>query len=157
MVEKAVEVAIVLGVCLLAVVVATPLMIDSVTTDTDSRVAIQEGEFVDLTERLKVTAQTVREPQNEVTVRYRNEQTFERIDVTLNETDPPENKTVQLSGENITASLIEIDDNSTAIVETTHSPMFGWADGPRVFFENMPVVIAMIAFVLVLAVIKVVT
>lgn len=147
--HKLIQTAVVLGVFGLAAATLLVPMIDGTVEDNTDRVGLQQGQFEGLTDILNVTALDVRSNQGYADIRYRNDRTFERVDVRLNETDPPENKTIQLSGENITTSLIAIDDNETAVVETTYDTTFGWDSGPETFMNNFEAVLVIISALIV--------
>jgi len=126
----------------LALGLLLPTLIAASTDDAENTVELVENESATLTDRLTVTADQVNETGDNGTIQLTDEQSLDTATAFLNES---QQKNVTLSGDNITVALDDVATDGTAKITLTYPPLFAWADGPRLFMENIHIVLVGLA------------
>lgn len=136
------------GILIFVAALFVPTFVDNTTADAEDVVELGEGESTNLTDRLSIEAHDINNGQNEVNTTLKNLVTLNTTTAHLNTS---ETKTVNLSNEDINVTLDSITSNDVATLTAVYSPTFAWDEAPRLFFENMEMVFALLGFLIALA------
>lgn len=141
--------AVSVGIVILFVVVAMPVVVNGMTGSTSQTVQFDEGETQDLTERLNVTVTNINATANYATVSLEDSATLDSQTETI---DEGKESTFTLSGGNVSITVGSIDGGSpeTAILSTSTPNQYGWADGASTLADNLGLVIVAVAFIVIL-------
>lgn len=141
------QAALALSVLSLAAALFVPVFIDATGTNSVDSAELSEGQTANITDRLSVTADVIDTTSNTANYTLRNEDT---LNTTTTSLGIGSNETVSLSGENITVTHDRITSDNTTVVTLDYSPMFGWNDSARTFIQNMDIVLAALAILMIL-------
>lgn len=144
--------ALALGVLVLAVAVFVPTLIDATDQDTTQSVELVEGEQTDLTDNLAVRADAIANTAagTNATIRVRSLDTLNDSTKTIDEGNT---SVFVVDGANVDVENVATS-NDSVIVRSTYDPRFGWNGGAATFFDNIGVILALLALIIVVAVLK---
>lgn len=149
-------VAFAIGVIGLSIALFAPAAIDPVINDVSETTNVSEGGTVELSDTLQLTMEEVNQGADTINGTFLSTRT--RNASTTGLIDEGNSTTVMIDGDNLTLSNDEVTGATTAVISATYPPLFGWADGPRTFVENldlmMLVVVATLAIALAVAAVK---
>lgn len=120
----------------------TPLM-SSVTSDRVSNVTVAEGSATEVTNHLDASALSVNETN--ATLEMENSQTLSSESKLLNTSST---ESFNVSGEVVNATLVEVEDNTTTTLSITSPRTFGKGPFETTFYQNIDVLLAIFALVL---------
>lgn len=133
-----------LGLFVMLIAFAIPPAITASTSTATDTFELDEGETTTVTNELDVTLNE--STGSTATVVFQDTETGVTESVTLNES---ETSTITLKGENVTVTLDESTQNSAQIT-VDYSPRYGWDDGAKTVAGHLDVILALLAFVLLL-------
>ena len=139
-----------LGVLVLVfgLLMATPItMVETEVRDTHF---VFQDDTREIRDYLEVTVIEVDQGQEFIELEYRNTRTFDVETVIVDEGD---NTSFTLSGEDLDAELVRIEDNDQAVITTTYPSTFGWDDGPSLFMDHLGFILVTLVFVSILGIV----
>lgn len=136
------------GILIFVAALFVPTFVDNTTADATDVVELSEGESTNLTDRLSIEAHDINSGQDEINTTLQN---LADLNATTAHLNTSETKTLNLSNEDINVTLDSISSNDEATITAVYSPAFGWDAAPRLFFENMEMVFALLGFLIALA------
>lgn len=141
-----------LGVLVLVfgLLMATPItMVETEVRDTHF---VFQDDTREIRDYLEMTVIEVTQDQGQeyVELEYRNTRTFDVETVIVDEGD---NTSFALSGEDLDAELVRIEDNDQAVITTTYPSTFGWDDGPSLFMDQLGFILVTLVFVSILGIV----
>lgn len=146
--------AFAMGLLILCVAVLVPTLVDATNEKAVDTRELTVGTEEEITDVLFVEVNNVNATTNETTITYLNSRTFEENKTTTGEGNTT---TIQLSGETVDYTIKDVyADNKTVLVETVHSPTFGWNEGSKTFWDNIGLLVATLGIMCVFAVLIVV-
>jgi ABC-type oligopeptide transport system substrate-binding subunit len=151
------KIAFTFGVFVLLIAMLVPTLISATDSNQTESIELNEGESTAITQRLTVTAQNVSNSGQNATFVAQSEASLNTTEYGLNVT---ESQTQTLDGENVTIHLRNIQsptDGSAdvATLDVTYSPFFGWNDGATAFWNNLGIIVGMVAFLMVVGLVMV--
>lgn len=143
------------GVLALVIAVAGPSILDPVINDSDQTLSVTGGEDYVLTDTLNVSVTDIEQGASTANATFTNLRT--RNTSSTGAVAEGNSTTVTLDGDQITFEVDDITGSNTAVTTAVYPPLFGWADGPRRFMENLDIIIMILigAIVIGMAVIMV--
>lgn len=134
----------------LVIALLVPSLIGVGETDATDTLSMDNQTDTALTERLSVSVTDIDTDATPpaVTVEYTDETTLGTTETVV---DVGNTSTVVLSGNNLTTG-VEAVDGQTARINATYPPMFGWDDGPRAFWEESGLIIALLAALVIIGI-----
>jgi len=143
--------AVSIGAIILFVVVATPMLVNSTSDGQSQTFEIEENATERINDRLEVENVRIRPPSPEnATFTVRDTESLDSDTQTI---QTGGNATYELSGGNVTVSLVSVTDGTpeTALVTVETESMYGWSDGAQTVGGNLPLIIVAVAFIILLA------
>lgn len=151
MAHELIKLGVTMGILVLAGALLAPPLIDATETDSSETVQLSVNESEELTDVLEVKAINVSHANQNATLNVTNLRNYSHNQTTLNVSNTT---TTDLSGDTLTITLKSVDDQNRAAVKIDYPAYLGWNQQARVFMENIPIVIAMLAFVMVVVPVK---
>lgn len=136
------------GIFALAVAFLFPSFITLPTDTAERTVELDTGEGTDLTDHLNATVTDIGNVSGtkNATVEYTNLDTLNTSSTTVNES---QNSSIRLSEDDINTTIdnvtLQQGGPNTTRFTVTYPPLFGWSGGPRLFLENLELLFAIIA------------
>lgn len=143
-----------LGVIILFLVVSVPVVVDSTTGDNSQTLQLEEEDTVSLSNRLELTNERIRPPTPEnATFTVRDTETLESQTQLIQNGSQA---TYELSGGNVTVAVTSITDSQTETVTATvtYGTTYGWSDGAQTLANNLPLILVVVGFIVVLGILK---
>lgn len=150
MARNTVQWAFGIGILILIVGIAMPVMISSTTQDASTATILDENETAELTDTLQIgleDVQTSSNYTNNATVSLTNLRDYSTTEATINDSA---NETLSLSGEDIVVD-VDLRSSSSALLSTTYPATFGWNDGATTIVENLDVIMVVTAIIIITA------
>lgn len=141
------------GILIFGAALFTPLLVDTTQNDASSVHELEEDETQNVTDHLSINAINIDNGQSEADVTLENLDTLNTTGKHLNVSEEHE---FSLSGDTINVTLNSITSNNAATFTVVYPPMFGWDGPPRLFFENMEIVIVLLAAAIIVGSVSVV-
>lgn len=139
---SAVKATFAVGLLLFGMAVFTPLLINTTQSDATAVHELSEGETENVTEHLSINAVDISSGQSGANVTIEN---LDTLNTSAKHLNTSESHDYKLSGDTVNVTLDSITDNNEATFTVIYPPMFGWDDEPRTFFENIEIVIVLLA------------
>lgn len=142
--------AVSLGIIILFVVVAIPTVIDATETEGVQTIELEENETERLSDRLEITAENINASANETTLKLRDTQSLDEQTQTV---ASGSTTTFNLSDGDVTVTVQEVEQNTTQS-DVSYPRTYGWGDGAKTITDNLGLVLAVAAFIIVLGLLR---
>lgn len=141
--------AFAIGVIALAIALFTVPTIDPLMNGVSETTNITEGQTEELTDRLHMDIENVSDANSTVNATFLATNT--RNTTNTGDVSAGNSTNVTVDGDTIEFRVESVTGSTTADVTANYTPLFGWADGPRAFVENLDLIIVIIMGMLAVA------
>lgn len=147
MAQRLLVAVVAFGIVVLMVALALPAAIDATKDNRTAGFELSAGENATVTSGLEIHAESVSASGQEATISLQDTETRRSITHTIpeNESEP-----YHLSDHTMNVTVQDIDSNDVALVSVDYPPTYGWSESSRTLAGLSDVLLAILAFVLVL-------
>lgn len=136
-----------IGVLVLGMALFVPALIDASQGDASDTFELTNQSSEDLTDTLQVEVTRVNQSEDNTNVTVRD---LRSLDTNSTQLDAGNATDLTLSGDTINVTADSIINASASQLTVVYPPMFAWDDGPRTFVDNLDIVLALLAMVVIL-------